>query len=77
MYNPWGLQESDTTEQLSLSLYSSYNPHPLISPPFQWQGYSMQLPKNKTKPKNSENSEFRFLPDSLLLLLFVLIFFFN
>ena len=36
---------------LSLSLYSPCNPHPLTSSPSQWQGYSIQLPKNKTEHK--------------------------
>ena len=27
MYSPWGCEESDTTEQLSLSLYSVYHYH--------------------------------------------------
>ena len=85
LYNPWGLQESDTTEQLSLSLYSPGNPLPLTSPTSQqWGACSFwhAVAKNKTKQnkqtrkKISENSEFRLLPDSLLLLLLLVLFFF-
>ena len=57
LYNPWGLQESDTTKQLSLSLYSPGNPLPLTSPTSQQWGATACSCQKQNKAKQTNNKK--------------------